>query len=160
MVIRGLEHFGCNDLAREIALKHVAAVAEVYRETGTIWENYAPDSLAPGRHTNGDPVVRDMVGWSGIGPILFFLEYAVGLSPNASANVLRWDLRSLQRSGCARYRFNGHVLSLEASPSPGGTTVRLTVDTDGPFRLLIRYRGHEQAFDLPRGASTFMIRPL
>jgi hypothetical protein len=62
MVIRGLETYGFEDRARELALAHLDLVAQVFKNTGTIWENYAPDALAPGK-----PAKSDFVGWSGIG---------------------------------------------------------------------------------------------
>jgi len=62
MVIKGLEQYGYDDLAQEIAIKHLEAVVQVYHKTGTFWENYAADSLAPGKNTNGAPVMKDMVG--------------------------------------------------------------------------------------------------
>jgi len=73
MVIRGLEAYGYQDLARRIALQHLNLVADVYRKTGTIWENYSPEKFEP-----GDPAKADFVGWSGIGPILYLLEYGIG----------------------------------------------------------------------------------
>jgi hypothetical protein len=157
MVIRGLERYGFHDLAREIALKHVAAVAEVFKETGTIWENYAPDAVGPGQHVDGKPVVRDMVGWSGIGPLLYFMEFAVGLVPDAPANRLVWIIRSSQPSGCERYRFNGHVVTLIAKPGSGGRNAHVAVDSDGAFTLIVTYRGTTRTVELPRGRSTFSI---
>ncbi|GHV64605.1 hypothetical protein FACS1894199_03250 [Bacteroidia bacterium] len=66
MVIRGLEKYGYDSLARTIALKHLEQVAGVFKQTNTIWENYMPDSLSYGLHLNGKPVAKDFVGWSGI----------------------------------------------------------------------------------------------
>jgi glycogen debranching enzyme len=157
MVIRGLKRYGFDDLARTIALKHVAAVADVFMETGTIWENYAPDAVAPGRHADGTPVVRDMVGWSGIGPILYFMEYAVGLVPDAPANRLTWTIRSTMPSGCDRYRFNGHVVSLLATPEPGGRGVRIDIRADGSFTLEAHYRGRVVTTAVPPGTSAVTI---
>ncbi len=74
MVIRGLENYGYHDLARSIALRHLHIMAEVFATTGTIWENYAPDAKEPGRHADSALVAKDFVGWSGIAPILYFLE--------------------------------------------------------------------------------------
>jgi hypothetical protein len=48
MVIRGLEKYGYNELARDIALGQLTNVCAVFDKTHTIWENYAPDSVAPG----------------------------------------------------------------------------------------------------------------
>jgi len=153
MVIRGLERTGHHELAREIALKHVLAVSRVYSQTGTIWENYAPDSIAPGRHEDRSPVVRDMVGWSGIGPILFFIEFAIGLRPDAPANTLTWEIHSRQRCGCNRYRFNGHLISLVAVPAGTGSGMEINVTADSPFTLVLSRGGIRQTASIPAGIT-------
>ena len=43
-----------------IALNHLSSMGKVFAQTGTVWENYAPDALAP-----GNPAKGDFVGWSG-----------------------------------------------------------------------------------------------
>lgn len=70
MVIRGLERVGRPDMARSIALRLYAATAEVYRDTGTFWENYAPDAFAPGNESRSD-----FCGWSAIFPITLWHEH-------------------------------------------------------------------------------------
>jgi glycogen debranching enzyme len=145
MVIRGLEQYGNRPLAREIALEHLRAVADVFADTGTIWENYAPDAKAPGK-----PARRDFVGWSGLGPIMYFLEYAIGLSSDAPRNELEWRLESKSRTGCERYRFNGRVVTLIAEPSRGGAR-KILIESDGPFRLRIAAKGTEQVFQVRKG---------
>lgn len=156
MVIKGLERSGYDDLAQEIALKHLAAVAFVYRETGTFWENYAADSLAPGINTNGAPVVKDMVGWGALAPILFFFEYAIGLKPNAPENQLSWKINSNQRSGCKKYRFNEHVVDLIAEPSSTGG-VKITVHSDGEFNLKASHRGVEKMYPIAVGENVLAL---
>lgn len=49
MVLRGLTRHGQGDLAYEIAGNHVENVAQVFTDTGTLWENYAPERAAPGK---------------------------------------------------------------------------------------------------------------
>lgn len=70
MVLRGLETCGRHDLARQLARSYYSAVAEVYRRTGTFWENYAPDAPAPGK-----PAKPDFCGWSALAPITLWHEY-------------------------------------------------------------------------------------
>ncbi len=70
MVIRGLRTVGQDEMARSMALRLYAAVAEVYRATGTFWENYAPDAYAPGNESRSD-----FCGWSAIFPITLWHEY-------------------------------------------------------------------------------------
>ena len=118
MVIRGLERYGRRDLAREIALEDLRIVAEVFRNTGTVWENYAPDAAVPGK-----PAMKDFVGWTGIVPILYFLEYGVGLQADAPHNRLTWVLTSSKRCGCGALplqRPPGHAAGPAAAGSPPG----------------------------------------
>ncbi|GHV30534.1 glycoside hydrolase [Bacteroidia bacterium] len=136
MVIRGLEKYGYDSLASTIALKHLEQVAGVFKQTNTIWENYMPDSLSYGLHLNSKPVGKDFVGWSGIGPVMYFLEYGIGLKPDAVQNQLTWTVRSQQPTGCRNYRFNGHTVSLIARTEGNNTVIE--VDSDGSFTLNIK----------------------
>jgi len=77
MVVAGLENYGQAELARQIALNHLRHVVTVFQKTGTIWENYAPQTIAAGA-----PARKDFVGWSGLGPIAFFSS-----TPSASGRM-------------------------------------------------------------------------
>ena len=70
MVIRGLQTVGEHDMARAMAFRLYNGVAEVYRNTGTFWENYAPDAFAPGNESR-----PDFCGWSAIFPITLWHEF-------------------------------------------------------------------------------------
>lgn len=137
MVIRGLDYCGRHEKARAIALNDLEVTGRVFAQTGTLWENYAPDGDAP-----GEPAKGDFVGWTGITPILHLLEYVVGLKPDATANRLAWDIRGEAEIGCERYRFNGHEVSLKAKPVRDG--VELSIMSDGEFMLSLR-RGDARA---------------
>ncbi len=153
MVIRGLENYGYQDRARALALSHLDLVAQVFKNTGTIWENYAPDAIAPGK-----PAKNDFVGWSGIAPILYLLEYAIGLKPDAAHNVLVWDLPSQFRTGCERYRFNGHLVSLVAEPVPGEKgKMEISVESDSDFALQVHYQGKQHDFGVTQGKQKYEL---
>jgi hypothetical protein len=154
MVIRGLERYGYNDLAREIALNHLMNMGQVFEKTGTVWENYAPDKSEPGQ-LDGRQVARDFVGWTGIGPIMYLLEYGVGLKPDGPKNELRWELRSAKRVGCERYRFGDRVVDLLAAPEGGNWAVKII--SDGDFTLKVVAEGHEKAFSVKKGENDFAI---
>ncbi len=153
MVIRGLERYGYAELARDIALRHIQLVADVFADTGTIWENYAPDSPEPGMVRDGLQVRKDFVGWSGIGPILCFLEHAIGLRPSAPDNRLSWNIGSGQRCGCSRFRFGGHVASLVAEAADPSGERRLTVESDGPFTLDVRWKDRRRTVNVGEGRT-------
>jgi hypothetical protein len=158
MVIRGLERYGYDDLAREIALRHLEAVAEVYRKTGTIWENYAPDAIEPGRLESGELVKRDFVGWSGIGPILYLIEYGLGIRADAAANTIEWRLDLPGRSGCRNFHFNSRAASLEAVVAGDGSA-RLTVVASGEFKLKVVLGGRSHDYEVKAGTNEFSLSP-
>jgi hypothetical protein len=157
MVIRGLEAYGYDELARRLAIQHLDLVADVYRATGTIWENYSPEKTEPGK-----PALKDFVGWSGIGPILYLLEYGIGLKPDAARNELLWNLQlegsGPTRTGCERFRFNGHVVSLIAERDPADARrVRISVESDGGFTLKVALGPAIQSFAVREGRQLLTV---
>lgn len=155
MVIKGLELCGHNDLAEEIALKHLDATVKVYKKTGTFWENYAADSIKEGINTNGAAVVKDIVGWGALAPVLYFIEYGIGLKPNAPKNELTWKINSTKRSGCEKFRFNGHLVDLIAEPT--NDAIKITVQSDGDFLLKVFHNGIERRYDITKGKHLLTI---
>jgi hypothetical protein len=70
MLLRGLRRCGAEATARRLAQAYYGAVAKVFEATGTFWENYSPDALAPGR------VARpDFCGWTALAPIAVLREF-------------------------------------------------------------------------------------
>jgi hypothetical protein len=70
MVLAGLRHVGQEELASRIAERYVEAVLQVFEETGTLWENLAPDTRQP-----GDPAQPDFCGWAGLGSVAIPHEF-------------------------------------------------------------------------------------
>ncbi|MFW5835817.1 MAG: MGH1-like glycoside hydrolase domain-containing protein [bacterium] len=71
MVLRGLSAYGFDRLARRLAERAYEAVVAVYRDTGTIWENYS--SLRP--EAGSPPAQPDFCGWSGLYTVTLPREY-------------------------------------------------------------------------------------
>jgi hypothetical protein len=140
MILYGLEKYGYDELAREIALNHVDALARVWEETGTIWENYPADSIS-----SADSDRRDFVGWSGLGPTRYLLRYALGLIPAAPSNTLGWkiDPRLLEQGplGCRSFRFGNIETDLETALLDGKPRIR--VRTNRPYTLEISFAGRK-----------------
>lgn len=139
MVLYGLERYGYDQVARDIALNHLDAVAKVWQSTGTIWETYAPDTLDA-----GDSDHPAFVGSSGIGPTRYLLRYALGFQPNAPEQKLLWKLAPEMLDsgpvGCKHFRFGNIFADLLAQKIDGEITV--DISTNLPFTLEIHIRGH------------------
>lgn len=145
MVLRGLTEVGADSLAYDIALNHVQNVADVFQKTGTLWENYAPESADPGK-----PARKDFVGWTGLSPISILLEYVFGLRPDAPRRELLWDVRLLEEHGVERYPF-GRTGVLDLHCAARRSYIEppvITAKTNEPLTLRVRWAGGEKSFDL------------
>jgi len=151
MVIRGLEKYGYDSLAYVIAMNHLENVTGIFVQTGTIWENYAADSLVQGNQAK-----NDFVGWSGIAPIMYFIEYAIGLKPDAGNNTLVWNIHSTQRCGMENFRFNSHLTSLTAEPS--GNHLKIKVISDGSYHLVVNYHGTTKTTRIHTGENIVTVK--
>ncbi len=101
-VLRGLTQCGYDGLAHEIARNHLENVVGVFQKTGTIWENYAPESMA-----QGNPARPDFVGIGGVTPITMLMEYVFGLRRGAQRLV--WDVRLTERHGVNNYPIGADI---------------------------------------------------
>ena len=129
MVLKGLGSIGQDGLAHEIAKNHLDNVVRVFESedthwTGaeqfrqyfhltnlefddkhTLWENYAPDTIAPGGHSK-----PGYVGWTGLPPIAVLLEDVFGIVPDAILNQITWHIRLLDEHGVRHYPFGSNGL--------------------------------------------------
>jgi len=145
MVIRGLENYGRNDLAYKLAMNHLDNVVRFFEKTGTVWENYAPDFL-----DKGSLSMRDFVGWTGIGPIVYFIEYAIGIKPDAATNTITWDIKSNNRIGVENLWFNNKTLSLICEKPDTKGQRSITAISDSPFTLKIIYGQKQKTIKIPK----------
>lgn len=136
MVLRGLSNYRLDSLAYVIAGNHLDQVVKVYTQTGTLFENYAPDKVQGNDH-------RDFVGWTGITPISVLLEYVFGIRPDVPSNSILLDVRLTDAYGVSNYPFgkDGMVqIKVEDRKKPTDPPV-VKVQTTVPFELTIRWLG-------------------
>ncbi|HOX29341.1 MAG TPA: trehalase family glycosidase, partial [bacterium] len=146
-VVRGLDEYGYGDLAREIAAKHLNNMSQVYKTTGTIWENYAPESPMQGK-----PAAPEFVGWSGLGPIAMLIEDIIGIRADAARNLIYWRVKETGRHGVHYFKFGGHTVSLLADPrkSPDESPM-LHVTTDSTIKFLVEVGKCREQYTLTEG---------
>ena len=145
MVLRGLNATGAHDLAHEIGLNHLAHVVKVFEDTGTLWENYAPESASP-----GSPAMKDFVGWTGLSPIAIMFENVFGLRPDVNRNELTWDVRLLDEHGVESYPFGpGATLDLRcARRASAAEEPRIEATATQPFNLAVQWAGGSKIIQL------------
>lgn len=144
MVFKGLEKVGKADLAHTLALRHLDAVVETFRKTGTLWENYSPEHAC-----QGVPAKDNFVGWTGLVPIAMLYEYVFGIAGDPIAHKIVWDIRLTERHGIRRYPFGeGNVDLICAPRADQNEAPTLSVRTDVPFTLEMRFGGKTQTVAL------------
>lgn len=150
MVVKGLERYGYDELAREIVFNHLENMVAVYKKDGFIWENYSPEKTSGGNSSQ-----TDFVGWSGVSPIALFIEYVIGLKANAAQNELVWNLKAGKRTGCERFAFNNHLVSLVAEQdAKDKNSMKIRVESNGAFKLKIGAK----TFSVKSGTQEFVVK--
>ena len=141
MVITGLDKKGYTRQAKEIAKNHYNNVFEVYKNTGTFWEYYAPEAAEPGFMAR-----KDFVGWTGLPPIAIFIEYILGIRSDYANRSLIWDITQTEAHGIERYPFgpDGLVTLKVNKRNSQEDTPSVTIDTNVPFELTL-YWGKDKS---------------
>ncbi len=141
MVLRGLDLYDHQDLAHEIGVEHLKWVTSVYEDTGTLFENYAPELGANGRPTPGNHSKDEFVGWTGLVPISVMFEYVFGIKPDAANGKIVWDINLLERHGVQRYPFgkDGELTLICEGRNDADETPVITASSNVPVTLEIRW---------------------
>lgn len=157
-IIKGLE-VNHNDFAREASERYLQGIYEVFRQTGTLWENYAPDrtpegKLNPGVHDYTDESFcrPDFVGWTGLGPISLLIENILGFRMNGSSKTIDYYLTRTDRHGIENLRMadiTTSIMAADRKEHPDKAT--LTVVSDKAYRLIVHFNGSKREFVIQPG---------
>ena len=145
MVLRGLTRRREDGIAHEIACNHLENVVEVFQNTGTLFENYAPTWAL-----QGDPARKDFVGWTGLSPIAIFFEYVIGLRPEAAQRQLVWDVRLLEEHGVKGYPFGASAI-LDLKCSRRGSQDEepvIEASSNEPLALVVKWAGGQNILQI------------
>lgn len=163
-VIKGLERKGINHFAHISAMRYINAVYDVYKQTDTFWENYAPEKKADGRFNHGtnesdyDPCRRDFIGWTGLAPISLLIENVLGFRADGPAAELTYDLQRVDRHGIQGLHFGGittDVVTEERASTLAATTINVT--SDKAYTLIVLRGDKVQRLEVQPGTQQFVL---
>jgi glycogen debranching enzyme len=148
-IIKGLEKCGYENFATQATDKYLNAMGAVFKDTGTVWENYAPEEpLRP-----GSPAERDFVGWTGDGPIALLIENILGFRCDGVHDQITWRLTRTDRHGIQNLRCGPATVSLVCDARPDLLAPRhITGQTDHPFTLIVLTGGREKRIKIGTGS--------
>jgi len=148
MIVRGLTNYGKDSLAYEIALNNLNNVVKVYNQTGTLWENYAPDFVLGTSH-------KDFVGWTGLTPINILFEYVFGIRPNVPDNTILIDVRLTDEYGVKSYPYGKNGLLNILCKKRGKETDKpsVLIQTNVPLEAIVRWSNGEFTKEIKPGKT-------
>ena len=146
MVLRGLTSYNKDSLAYEIALNNLDNVVKVFNQTGTLWENYAPDFVLGTSHKN-------FVGWTGLIPINILFEYVFGIRPNVPENTLLVDVRLTDEYSVKSYPYgkDGMLNILCKKRKKGTDKPSVLIETNVPLKVIVRWNQGEFTREIEPG---------
>lgn len=134
MVLRGLDRCSYTKEAYDIACNTLDNVVKVFAETGTFWENYAPEKAKRGNFAKDN-----FVGWTGLVPISILIEYVFGIRCNALEKTIEWNLYLDGEYGIDNLAFGEAIVSLKHNAD--GT---VDIKTDKPITLKLIQSGRTE----------------
>ncbi len=164
MVIKGLDKFSFDDnygyshAFREFAtyatMQYLEALYKVYKQTGTIWENYSPET-----YMRGLPSQPNFVGWSGCGPIMLLIENVIGIHADASKNEITWYLNRIDKNGIKNFKFGSVTTSLISQKRSDVTSgYRLTIKSDKPYTLrVVNWINKTKTIEIKKGINNIDV---
>ena len=135
MALSGLSKYGFGRLAHQIGKEHLQAVTDLYKQEHTLFECYAPLTLAPSTTAKGNPVRRDFVGWTGLSPISVLFEFVFGIRANVPENKITWDLRLTECHGIENYPFGKDGILTLGFAGWENDTPKITFQSNIPLTL-------------------------
>ena len=150
-VIKGLSCYGEWALARKASENHLENMLQVFNDTGTIWENYSPESSEPGNIAK-----RDFVGFSGVGPISLLIEEVLGFDVDAPENTITWRLYPTEVHGIKNLYFGDNKVSLLAQREHE-EVYHLEINAKKNFTLITFIGEVKEIHIIPAGISNITI---
>lgn len=152
MVIKGLQKNDYHDLAFDIAKRHHDQILEVFKNTGTFWEYYAPESANPGLLAR-----PDFVGWTGLPPISVLIEVLFGINSDIGKKTIDWNVNLLEEHGIDRYPIGEEgMLSFKClARQSKGERPKLEINSNIPLKLQLSWAGEKDELDITVGLNKF-----
>ena len=132
-------------------MNHYNNVLEVYKNTGTFYEYYAPESANPGFMAR-----KDFVGWTGLPPIAELIEYIFGIRANHEENHITIDVNLTDGYGIDRYPYgeDGLISFKVAKRASKDEKPRVTIKTNVPFKATLMWGDKQEDVEVKAGTTT------
>jgi len=150
MVIKGLQKNGYNKEAFDISKRHHDHILQVFKNTGTFWEYYAPESANPGLLAR-----PDFVGWTGLPPIAVLFEGIFGINCSLPEKTINWNVNLLEEHGISRYPIGKEgMLSFKCFERQSATQrPKIEIESNLELNLNLVWESGEDQISIKKGLN-------
>ena len=158
MIARGLTQYGFTSTAHDIAVRHLNAMTQVYKEFSphTIWEAYAPENSAiPATVKDKKSWCKpDFCGWSALGAINMLYENVIGITKKIPEKEISWNIILDTEHGIKNYPFKKGYIDLLYSPAKNNQNAFIDISNmSEEFNINITYRNQKIRRKIQKGEN-------
>lgn len=159
MTLKGLEVNDFTEDARIFSQRYLDGLVDVFKETGTLWETYAPTKDSQGKFRQDAGARKDFVGWTGLGPITLLIENIIGITLDPINKKIDWDLNRMDLHGIKKLSVGKNTLSLISNPRNSRKEYSLEIDATRSSEkviLVVKNLGKKREFSIEPGKINFL----
>ncbi len=164
MIIKGLEKYKRNDLAREFAIRHIYHVLDgLYPNTGkkgSLYEAYAPHTEGPAKWPGKKGFPRTMfLPYTALTTVSLMLENIIGLNISLPRKTVNWTIPTLEHMGIEDLGLKRNLISILNAKSSRGWEIHL--ESEKLYYLTIDLFGaRNKTLPIPSGKCSILVDKL
>lgn len=163
MTIQSLRQNGYPKLARQLAIRTVNGIEQVYQKwedkPRTLWECYSPEYVAPASHKTKYPdqlgtVRSDFGGWTGC-LINLILEEVLGIEADGTKNTITCTIQFQDNYKVSNLKFGDTTTSLSFLRE--GNERLIVIQANRPYQLKIKHNKLETSVKIEAGEDNRIV---
>ncbi len=165
MIIKGLEKYARNELARECAIRHLYYMLDTLhpeeKEKGNLYEAYAPTKEGPARWPGNDSFPKPLfLPYTALSTITLMIENVIGLYISLPRKTVDWIVPTLEVMGIEYLSLKRNMITILSNKSTRGWEIRLESEKLYYFTINILSDNKKKTLPIPSGKCSMLIDKL
>ena len=165
MVVKGLEKYARNDLARECSIRHLYYILDTLHpedeKKGNIYEAYLPLKEGAAKSEEGDTDFprENFLTYTALSTITLMIENVIGLYISLPRKTVDWIIPTLEIMGIEDLSLKRNMITILGNKSGRGWEIRL--ESEKLYYFTINIMGlKKKTLPIPSGKCSMLIEKL
>ncbi len=164
ILVKGLEKYARNDLARECAIRHLYYILDTLHpeneKKGDIYEAYAPMKEGPAKWEGNENFPRvSFLAYTALSTITLMIENVIGLYISLPRKTVDWIIPTLEIMGIEDLSLKRNMITILGNKSGRGWEIRL--ESEKLYYFTINILGlKKKTLPIPSGKCSMLIDKL